>query len=663
MRIAVLALVLWSSPTLAQRIVIDAGHGGTDPGAVGCGLEEQAVVLDIAQRTATLLRDAGFTVDLTRSDDRSVSLSARTSFANSRGADRFVSIHANSNAGTPATGSETFAYTTPGSTSLNLRDRIQEEMIRAWGLRDRGGKLANFHVLRETTMPAALSETAFINNCGTDARYLGDATRRAQMAEAHYRAILRHYGRTPGTVTPPMPSTGTLLGVIFEDSGRGLEDTSTRVSGAAVALDGRGERATSADGTGAWSFSLPAGSYTVVATRDGFVEARRTCDVSAGGETWCSVGLVRTRPPEPEDAGAPDVDAGVPVEEDAGTVPTVGTDAGEEVEVDAGIVPPERVAASGGCSATGGATGFGLWLFVGFFALFRRRRAALGRAALSALAGLVAVGCATESREGTSAALLDETQVTRIELAREVAPFASIEGVATLHSDRRFLAVEVAPTADRFALSAAGFATLYVADETTIRTLAQGPARGFAPRWRADGRAVGVRTPGQSESAVPHLAFDLEGGEVAPITEPDGALTWIADDVVRVDVRGQRHDVPLPGDRPFDPRLSPDRRFVAFRGLSTGLYVHELATGRTLHLGEGGHARFSASSRHVVFERIVDDGHETTSATLWIADLDAGVTAPLTGGSGFDTSPSLATNGTLAWLRDEVLHVGRLHLR
>ncbi|MEZ4246715.1 MAG: MYXO-CTERM sorting domain-containing protein [Polyangiales bacterium] len=512
-------------------------------------------------------------------------------------------------------------------------------------------------VLRETTMPAALSETAFINNCGTDARYLGDATRRAQMAEAHYRAILRHYGRTPGTVTPPTPSTGTLLGVTFEDAGRGLEDTVH----AGLRRCGRARRTQRARDErrrhGGVVVHRAGGSYTVVATRDGF-GARRTCDVAVGGETWCSVGLVRTSPPEPEDAGAPEVDAGAPTEEDAGTVPTVGTDAGDEVEVDAGsLVPPERVAASGGCSATGGATGFGLWLFVGFLALFRRRRLALG------------ARWARRRRLRDRVARRDE----RGALGRDPGdPHRARARGRALRFDRGRHHASPGPSfprgrggADGGPIRALGAGLRHARrrrrdDDSHARA---GSARGFAPRWRADGRALGVRTQGQSESAVPHLALDLEGGEVAPITERDGALTWIADDLVRVDVGGQRRDVSLPGDRPFDPRLSPDRRFVAFRGLSTGLYVHELATGRTLHLGEGGHARFAASSRHLVFERIVDDGHEITSATLWIADLDAGVTAPLTGGSGFDTSPSLATNGTLAWLRDEVLHVGRLHLR
>lgn len=679
-------LTLRVAPARAQRIVLDPGHGGSDPGAVGCGLQEATVVLDIANRTATLLRNSGFTVDMTRSDNRSVSLSARTSFANSRGADRFVSIHANANAGTPATGTETFAYTTPGATSLNLRDRVQEEMIAAWGLRNRGGKLANFHVLRETSMPAALSETAFINNCTTDARYLGDATRRGQMAEAHYRAIMRHYGRTPGSTTPPPPSGGTLRGVTFEDTGRGLEDTSVRIGGVAVALDGRAERVTSESPSGAWSFDVPAGSYTVVATLAGYGEGRRTCDVAAGGETWCSVGLRRDAPPPPpppppaEDAGTPEVDAGSePVAVDA----AIERDAGTPIpSVDAGDPGPDlREATAGGCSVgTNDASPSWLLLVAFGLAMGLRRRAlgvrrvkdrALGLRRTSlvlATLALFASACgesAVDSAGSSLGAALDERDVeTRVEVAREVVPFAALHDVRALHPESRFVGVEISPTGDRFAVSEPGFASLAWTDGTTLRPIAQGPARGFAPVWRADGLALGVRTPGQSESAVPHLAYDLEGHEVSPIAPTDRALAWVdAQDRVVVEVEGVRHEIRLPGDRPFAPVLSPDRRHVIFRGLSTGLYARELATGRTIHLGEGGHPRFDASSRYVVFERVLDDGHEITSATLWIADLARAELAPLTSGPALATSPSLAVDGTIAWLEDEVLQVARLTIR
>ncbi len=299
--IVVLSALFTSLPAFAQVVVIDPGHGGSDPGAVGCGLEEEDAVLEVALRTADLLRADGYTVHLTRSDDRFVGLSARAAFANDRGASRFISIHANANAGTPATGTETFVHTSAGSTSRSLGGAVQEEMIAAWGLRDRGLKTANFAVLRQTSMPASLSEMGFINNCGIDAPLLGNSARLQEMAVAHYRGVVRSFGRTPGSPAPtpdptpdpdpgPAPGAGELLGVVFEDMGAGLEDTSRRVTGAVVSV--RGGPSTTTNGDGFWSFELADGTYTVDVTMTGFGDSSRTCTV-AGGQTWCSVGVNR----------------------------------------------------------------------------------------------------------------------------------------------------------------------------------------------------------------------------------------------------------------------------------------------------------------------------------------------------------------------------------
>lgn len=685
-------LLALAHPASAQLIVIDPGHGGTDPGAVGCSLQEASVVLDVSTRAATLLRNAGFRVDLTRTDNRTVSLGARTTFANSRGADRFVSIHANANAGTPATGTETFAHTTASTTSLNLRNRVQEEMIRAWGLRDRGGKQANFHVLRETAMPAALSEMAFINNCSIDATYLGNATRRGQMAEAHYRALMRHYGRDPGSTTPPppAPSTGTLRGVVFEDTGRGLEDTSARLAGVNVRVDGRAESARTAE-TGAWSFTLPAGSFTAVATLEGFEEARRACDVAAGGETWCSIGLRRVAaPPPPPPPPPPAEDAGVEPEPEPEPEPVpqpdaaFDTDAGPGSTADAGVRETggdddRMTLATGGCAA-GGSSSSGAWLFAfGLALLLRRRSRGIARpngrrlrsaSTLGALAALAALaGCSEAAPAPSASALTGAVDLApsptslRVEVARAVEPFARVEDVATHFPEARWVTAELAPVGRRVALAPAGYGALSIGDlasGSTI-TIAEGPARGFAPRWRADGAAIGARTPGQTESAVPHLAFDLGGQEVAPITAPDAALAWVDEhEQIVVEVPGARHVLRLPGDRYFAPALSSDRRFVTFRGLSTGLYIHDLRAQRTLSLGEGGHARFDPTSRWLVFERQIDDGHDVVESDLYLVDLHAGEVAPLVTSDALDGAPSFGEAGQIAWLADGVLQVGHL---
>ena len=210
------------------------------------------MVLDVAQRLKILLEGAGLSAALTRSDDRYVGLSARADYANSRGASRFVSIHANANAGTPATGTETFTATSSSANSRDMASHIQSEMLAAWGLRDRGVKSANFTVLTRTSMPATLSEMGFINNCSNDSIKLGSASERQAIAVAHYRAILEHLGRTVTDPTPtptptpdPGTSTGTVRGVVFEDTGAGLEDTTNRIPNARVTdsqVENLGER-------------------------------------------------------------------------------------------------------------------------------------------------------------------------------------------------------------------------------------------------------------------------------------------------------------------------------------------------------------------------------------------------------------------------------------
>eukprot|EP00004_Rigifila_ramosa_P002576 TRINITY_DN12693_c0_g1_i1.p1 TRINITY_DN12693_c0_g1~~TRINITY_DN12693_c0_g1_i1.p1 ORF type:complete len:218 (+),score=47.35 TRINITY_DN12693_c0_g1_i1:38-655(+) len=189
-----LAVLLLAASAVSYRITIDPGHGGSDPGAVGNGLRESDITLDIALRLRDLLvADSGrWQVQMTRTSDSTVELSTRVNMANAWPADRFVSIHVNSFSDPSANGTETYSYSSTG-TAASLRNVIQEEMVAAWGLRNRGAKTADFYVLRETTMPATLSETGFITNA-YDASFLGSASERQIMAVAHMQALRRHYG-------------------------------------------------------------------------------------------------------------------------------------------------------------------------------------------------------------------------------------------------------------------------------------------------------------------------------------------------------------------------------------------------------------------------------------------------------------------------------------
>jgi N-acetylmuramoyl-L-alanine amidase len=203
---------LFYSPLSAQtKICIDPGHGGSDPGAQSNGLAEADITLDIALKFQQWLEadsadssgGGNWSVYMTRTTDTYVSLSSRTSYANSIGVARFVSIHVNSFSSSSANGTETYCYTSGSSNSFAMRDKIQEEMINAWGLTNRGSKTANFYVLRYTNMPATLSETGFITNSG-DAIFLGSDSERDTMALHHLYALQRHYG-----LTAYEPSGGT----------------------------------------------------------------------------------------------------------------------------------------------------------------------------------------------------------------------------------------------------------------------------------------------------------------------------------------------------------------------------------------------------------------------------------------------------------------------
>ncbi|MDQ7842986.1 MAG: N-acetylmuramoyl-L-alanine amidase family protein [Armatimonadota bacterium] len=169
-------------------VAIDPGHGGRDPGAIGpSGLREADVVLDIARRVRELLERDGVRVVMTRDDDATVELTERPRMAREAGASIYVSIHANAHGRATANGSETY-YLTPQS--LALAQMIQDELGIVLSLPSRGIKTANFLVLRDSSVPSVLVETAFISNAEDEAR-LRDAAFRQRLAQAIHRGIMR----------------------------------------------------------------------------------------------------------------------------------------------------------------------------------------------------------------------------------------------------------------------------------------------------------------------------------------------------------------------------------------------------------------------------------------------------------------------------------------
>jgi len=162
-------------------VVIDAGHGGHDRGAISrVGPNEKTHALDISKRVANELRRAGFRVVMTRSTDDFIALGRRTDISNSQWQSIFVSIHLNSATRRSASGTETFYHTT---NSKRLAANIQYELARVTTTPNRGVKYARFYVLRNNRRPAVLVEAGFLSNYGEAKKFLS-ASYRQRIAKA-----------------------------------------------------------------------------------------------------------------------------------------------------------------------------------------------------------------------------------------------------------------------------------------------------------------------------------------------------------------------------------------------------------------------------------------------------------------------------------------------
>jgi N-acetylmuramoyl-L-alanine amidase len=192
----------YPSPTLSpvngrRVVVIDPGHGGTDPGAIGIGgLRETNITLPISLEVMRLLQQQGLQVYLTRSDEsREVDLPPRVALAKQVRADVFVSIHANSiNLSRPdINGTET--YYAPGAVAgKELAQTILNSITRSVNISSRGLHSARFYVIRNTTMPATLIETGFVTGA-EDAPKLRDPGFQRQMAAAIAQGIIEFLNR------------------------------------------------------------------------------------------------------------------------------------------------------------------------------------------------------------------------------------------------------------------------------------------------------------------------------------------------------------------------------------------------------------------------------------------------------------------------------------
>ncbi|WP_156826964.1 N-acetylmuramoyl-L-alanine amidase [Geopsychrobacter electrodiphilus] len=217
-------------------IVVDAGHGGKDPGAVGRNdTFEKDITLSVALKLASALRkELKCKVLLTRSDDRFIPLHARTAYANKVGADLFISLHANASANRKAYGLETYylnlsknnqaaevaarengtsleevgnleaiLFDLMANAKINESSRLAAEIQQALiqqlspkfsNIKDLGVRQGPFHVLLGATMPSVLVETAFISNRREEKRLISRAYQE-RVAEAIVQGV-KDYSQT-----------------------------------------------------------------------------------------------------------------------------------------------------------------------------------------------------------------------------------------------------------------------------------------------------------------------------------------------------------------------------------------------------------------------------------------------------------------------------------
>lgn len=206
---AAVPLVGSAASAALPKVYIDPGHGGSDPGAVGNGLQEKNLTLDIGLQIRSILQ-ANWAVDvrMSRTTDVFVGLSQRAADANTWGANIFVSVHINSGGGT---GFESYRYPTNDPPTVNLHNALHSAILA--GMRsiapvtDRGKKTANFAVLRETAMPAVLTENLFIDTA--DANLLARADFRTATARGHAQGIANFLGLPPVQTWSTIVDNGT----------------------------------------------------------------------------------------------------------------------------------------------------------------------------------------------------------------------------------------------------------------------------------------------------------------------------------------------------------------------------------------------------------------------------------------------------------------------
>lgn len=176
------AEVIMPQPVVKTRndgkkyIIIDPGHGGSDCGATRNGIYEKNITLDISKRVASLLKNKGYVVKMTRSSDETVLLQERVDISEEFSPDIFVSIHVNSSNSESPQGLETHYYK---DNSLKLAKTVHASLLNHINANNRGLFRSKFYVINHTTAPAILVEIGFISNPSERAQLVSESRKQA----------------------------------------------------------------------------------------------------------------------------------------------------------------------------------------------------------------------------------------------------------------------------------------------------------------------------------------------------------------------------------------------------------------------------------------------------------------------------------------------------
>jgi N-acetylmuramoyl-L-alanine amidase len=202
------ALRRLSASLEGARIAVDAGHGPSEPGAVGpSGLNEAEATTLLADALARRLRASGANPIMLRAEGSDPSTSERAAAANEAGAEILIALHVNAHTDPAAEGASSYFYGREGWSSPGghrLAELIQEEMCSSLGLKDGRAHPKALPLLRETHMPAVHVEPCFITN-PTEEALLRDPRFRASVAGALTAAAERFFGRRPVDEADPQP--------------------------------------------------------------------------------------------------------------------------------------------------------------------------------------------------------------------------------------------------------------------------------------------------------------------------------------------------------------------------------------------------------------------------------------------------------------------------